>query len=143
MCTTHYFPSYLPQNMRGNIKGNIFVGNNEENCTRPHQMQSLPHKHHSLAVVCMWQTPIGNWQYCVGFFISSKLDSQNFGCPSFLVVLPTQYYQLPIARCLQHTHHSQTVVCMWQSLQLIWSCTVFFKITHQYVTFYVSPHIMW
>ena len=30
------FPSYLPLNMRGNIKGNIFVGNNEANCTRPH-----------------------------------------------------------------------------------------------------------
>ena len=30
------FPSYLPQNMRGNIKGNIFVGNNQANCTRPH-----------------------------------------------------------------------------------------------------------
>ena len=50
MCSTHYFPSYfvvnmrgfdfpsyLPLNMRGSIKGNIFVGNNEANCTRQHQ----------------------------------------------------------------------------------------------------------
>ena len=72
------FPSYLPQNMRVNIKGNIFVGNNEANCTtlvlQDHIKAHLPQSSCGVTVVD------------VAIDVSKLLNKKK----------PTLYYQLPL-----------------------------------------------